>query len=57
MLLIDVDPAAVAAQGADYRYIHALISPAADATATMVSAVAYIESMMLGNSIPSVHTT
>jgi hypothetical protein len=57
MLIIDVDPAAIAAEGADYRYLHALITPSADATATMVGAVAYLEPRYPGNSIPVTVTT
>ena len=57
MLLIDVDPAAVAAAGTDYRYLHALITPAADTTVCVVGASAFLETTYPGNSIPVVHTT
>ena len=57
LLLIDVDPADVAAEGVDYRYLHALITPAGTSTATAVGVVAYLEPKFPGNTIPVVHTT
>jgi hypothetical protein len=52
-----VDPAAIAAEGVDYRYLHALVTPGADETACAVAGIAFLETMYPGNSIPSVHST
>jgi hypothetical protein len=57
VLLIDVDPAAVAAEGADYRYIHALITPDANATVTIVGALAFLEPKYPANNPQDVITT
>jgi len=53
-LVIDVDPAAVAALGADFRYVRLVITPTAEITSTIVGAVAVLEHRYPGNSIPSV---
>jgi hypothetical protein len=57
VLEIDIDPADIAVEGADYRYLHALITPAADTTVCVVGAQAFIEPSYPGNSIPVVRTT
>lgn len=57
VLLIDVDPAAVAAEGTDYRYIHALVTPDANATATVVGALAFLEAKYPANTPQDVITT
>lgn len=57
LLIIDVDPAAVAAEGTDMRYLHALISPTTNATATLVSAVMYLDTRYKGNTIADTTTT
>lgn len=53
VLIIEIDPGALAATGTDYRYIHALITPAADTTACVVGGIAILETRYQGNTIPS----
>lgn len=53
VLVVDVDPAVIAAQGADYRYVRLMVTPTAEVTSTIVSAVAVLEHRFPGNSIPS----
>ena len=53
VLVIDVDPAVVAASAADRRYVRLVITPTADLTASLVGAIAVLEHRFPGNSIPS----
>lgn len=53
VLVVDVDPAVIAALGADYRYVRLVVTPTAEVTSTIVSAVAVLEHRFPGNSIPS----
>jgi len=57
LLLIDVDPSVVAAEGADKRFIRGLVTVTGGSTACVVGAVAYIETRYPGNSQPIVRTT
>lgn len=57
ILEIDIDPSDIAAEGVDYRYLHALITPAADITACVVGGQAFVEPSYPGNAIPAVSTT
>ena len=57
VLEIDIDPADIAAEGVDYRFLHALITPAADTTVCIVGAQAFVEPSYPGNAIPVVRTT
>jgi hypothetical protein len=58
ILEIDIDPQDIAAEGtSEYRFIHALITPAADTTVCVVGAQAFVEPKYPGNSIPAVSTT
>jgi hypothetical protein len=57
VLFCEIDPSDIAAEGTDYRYIHALVTPGADETACAVEGMAYLEPKYPGNSIPVVHTT
>jgi hypothetical protein len=51
MLIIDIDPSQVAALGADYRYVRAVIAPSSDNTATYVSAFGVLQSRYPANVI------
>lgn len=53
VLIIDIDPAVVAASAADRRYVRAVITPTSDLTATVVGAIAILEHRYPGNAIPS----
>jgi len=57
ILLIEIDPQDIAAEGTDYRYLHGLITPAADITVCVVGAQAWLEPKYPGNAIPVVRTT
>jgi hypothetical protein len=52
-LLIDLDPSAVAALGADFQFARVVVTPATDNTAVLVGAIAYLEPRYPGNSIAS----
>jgi len=52
VLIIDVDPAAVAAT-ADQRFLRLVLTPNAEMASCNVGAVAYLEHRFPGNSIPS----
>lgn len=52
-LVIDIDPAVVAASAADRRYCRVVISPTAEITSTIVAATLVAEPRYPGNSIPS----
>ena len=52
LLLIDVDPAAVAAEGTDYRYLHALLT--SECTVLLVGVTAFLEPRYPGNTIAAV---
>lgn len=53
VVVIDVDPAVVAASAADRRFVRLLITPTAEITATVVGAIAILEHKYPGNAIPS----
>lgn len=53
VLLIDLDPSAVANVGADYRYVRLVVTPNAEMGSCVVGAVAYIEPRYAGNVMPS----
>lgn len=53
ILIIDIDPAVVAASAADRRYCRVVITPTAEITATVVGATLVAEPRYPGNSIPS----
>lgn len=53
VLLVDIDPSAVANVGADYRYVRLFLTPNAEMASCVVGAVAFIEPRYAGNSIPS----
>lgn len=53
LLVIDLDPAAVAANAATMRYVRVVITPTSEVTATLVNAVFIGEPRYPGNSIPS----
>ena len=53
VLIIDIDPAVVAASAADRRYVRAVITPTSDLTATVVGAITILEHRYPGNAIPS----
>ncbi len=53
VLLVDVDPAAVANAGTDYRYIRAVITPSSGVAACVVGAVAYLDIRYAQNAQPS----
>lgn len=53
VLVIDLDPSAVANAGADYRYVRLVATPNAEMASCNIGAVAYIEPRYAGNSIPS----
>jgi len=53
VLVIDVDPAVVAASAADRRFVRLLITPTAEITSTIVGAIAVLEHKYPGNAIPS----
>ena len=55
LLLIEVDPAAVGADG--YRYVRVSLDPAADTTSWVVSIVAVCEPRYPGNAIPDTFTS
>jgi len=52
-LLIELDPSAVAALGADFRYARAVITPATDNTAVLVGGAVVLEPRYPGNDITS----
>ena len=53
MLVIDLDPAAVAANAATMRYVRVVITPTSEITATLVNAIFIGEPRYPGNAIPS----
>lgn len=53
VVIVDVDPAVVAASGADRRYVRLVITPTADLTATVVGVIAVLEPRYPGKTIPS----
>ena len=53
LLVIDVDPAAVAAGAADRRFLRVVATPTSEITATLVNAVAVLEPRYRMNLIPS----
>lgn len=53
MLIIDVNPSNVAAEGADYRFLRVVATPSDAVAAGVISIVAVLESRYPGNSIPS----
>jgi len=53
VLLVDVDPAAVANLGADYRYVRAVITPSAQVAACVVGAIFYGDMRYSQNVPPS----
>lgn len=53
LLVIDVDPAAVAAAAATMRYLRVVLTPTAETTVTLASVIGVLESRYIGNSIPS----
>lgn len=52
-LVISVDPAAVAAVGADFRFVRVVATPTSEVTATLLGVIALLESKYPGNAIPS----
>lgn len=52
-LVIDVDPAVIAALGSDYRFVRLMVTPTAEVTVTLLGAIAVLEDRYPGNSIPS----
>jgi len=52
-LIIDVDPAAVAASAADRRFVRLVFTPTAETTVTLLSVTAVLEGRYIGNSQPS----
>lgn len=52
-LLIDVDPAAIANVGADYRFVRLVFTPNAEMGSCNVGAIAFVAPRYSGNSIPS----
>lgn len=52
-VIIEVDPAAIANLGADYRFIRLVITPSAGSAITLVAANAFLEPRYAGNSMPS----
>jgi len=52
-VIVDFDPAALPAVGADYKYLRLFLTPASDNTAVLVGAVAYLQPRYPGNSIAS----
>jgi hypothetical protein len=53
ILSIFVEPAALAAVGADFQWLRAVITPTAEITSTIVGAYARFPARYAGNSIPS----
>jgi hypothetical protein len=53
VLVVDVDPAVVAASAADRRYVRLVITPTSEITSTIVGVCAILESRYPGNAIPS----
>lgn len=53
VVVIDVDPAVVAASAADRRFVRLVITPTSEITATVVGVNAFLEPRYPGNSIPS----
>jgi len=53
VLVIDVDPAVVAASAADRRWVRLVITPTAETVACVVGAIAVLEHRYPGNTIPS----
>jgi hypothetical protein len=53
ILSVFVDPAALAAAGADYSFLRGVISPTTDVTATLVGVEARFTPSYAGNAIPS----
>ena len=52
VVLIDIDPAVVAASAADRRYVRLVITPTAEITSTIVGATLIAEPRYPGNAIP-----
>lgn len=53
VVVIDVDPAAVAATAADRRFVRLLLTPTSEITSTIVGVTAIMEPRYPGNAIPS----
>lgn len=53
VVIVDVDPASIAALGTDYRYVRLVVTPNAEMASCNVGAVAFLEHRYPGNSIPS----
>jgi hypothetical protein len=53
VVLIDIDPAVVAASAADRRYVRLVITPTSEITSTIVGAILIAEPRYPGNAIPS----
>lgn len=53
VLVIDIDPAVVAASAADRRFVRVVFTPTSEITATVLGAIAFLEHRYPGNSIPS----
>lgn len=53
VVCIEVDPAAVANAGADYRHVRLVVTPSAATAICIVGAQAFIEPRYAGNAIPS----
>jgi len=53
VLVIDIDPAVVAASAADRRFVRVVFTPTAEITSTIVGVTAIAEPRYPGNSIPS----
>ena len=52
-LIVEVDPSAVAAVGADFRFVRAVLTPTSEVSATVVGAIFYGEPRYKKNLIPS----
>ena len=52
-VFVDIDPASIAALGADYRFVRAVVTPNAANTETNVGIVAVLETRYPGNAIAS----
>lgn len=53
ILLVDVDPAAIANVGADYRFVRLVATPNAEMGSCFIGANAFVEPRYAGNAIPS----
>jgi hypothetical protein len=53
VVVIDVDPSVVAASAADRRFVRLVLTPTAEITATVVGAVAILDTRHKSTSIPS----